>query len=122
MNDNGQRRQGDVFLERVADIPADVWAVCKIVPRDDKRVVLAYGEVTGHAHAISDERAELYESLKDGSRWLIIRKVETWQTEEGTTAVELRHEEHAPIMLEPGVYKVVRQREYTPSTPRWVAD
>jgi hypothetical protein len=27
---------------------------------------------------------------------------------------ELRHEEHAPITLAPGKYRVIRQREYQP--------
>jgi len=36
---------------------------------------------------------------------------------------DLVHEEHAPIHLEPGLYKIVRQREYQPrSKPRWVVD
>ena len=47
-------RQGDVLLVPVASLPAG----CVEVPNDKGRIVLAYGEVTGHAHAIADHRPE----------------------------------------------------------------
>jgi hypothetical protein len=34
----------------------------------------------------------------------------------------LLHEEHAPVAVPPGNYRVVRQREYAPARPRFVAD
>jgi hypothetical protein len=36
----------------------------------------------------------------------------------------LVHEEHASIELDPGVYEVIRQREYDPDTDttQWVMD
>lgn len=43
-------RQGDVLLSPVKSLPAG----CTEVPLDKGRIVLAYGEVTGHAHAIED--------------------------------------------------------------------
>lgn len=99
-------RQGDVLLMRVADRSVDGLAP---KPRDGGRVVLAYGEVTGHAHAIDD--AELFEE-KDGVLYLRI----------GASGAALRHEEHGAIALEPGTYRVVRQREYHPDSIRPVAD
>ena len=42
-------RQGDVLALGVEAIPEDA----KPVTRDRGRVILAYGEVTGHAHAIA---------------------------------------------------------------------
>ena len=39
-----------------------------------------------------------------------------------TETVTLRHEEHAPIDLPAGPYKVTRQREYDPHGSRYVAD
>jgi hypothetical protein len=42
------KRQGDVLLIPVDEIPAGL----KTVPRDNGRVILAYGEATGHAHAV----------------------------------------------------------------------
>ena len=119
-----QGRQGDVFLERAAALPGGL----RPVEREQGRIILAHGEVTGHAHAISDARAELFEDLRDGSRWLVIQAVPVEETHEGSAAVAavatvpLQHEEHGQIDLDPGVYRVSRQREYTPSAPRWVLD
>jgi hypothetical protein len=38
------------------------------------------------------------------------------------TQALLTHDEHAPIPLPAGAYRVVRQREYTPEQVRDVAD
>lgn len=103
-----QYRQGDVFIERVEKKPAKVAPVA----RDGGRVILAYGEVTGHAHAIGTEGATLYALPGADDRWLEVEE-----------AVILRHEEHGPIDLEPGVYRVRIQREYYPKKePRKVRD
>lgn len=102
-------RQGDVLIIRVARIPAKAAKQ----RRDRGRVVLAYGEVTGHAHAIADSGAEL---LHDPATERAFLRVLT----EG--GVELRHEEHATITLPPGSYEVRRQREYSPERSRFVAD
>jgi hypothetical protein len=72
-------------------------------------VVLAWGETTGHAHAIDAQFADLYES---GTQAFIICK-------EGAKLV---HEEHSAIALTPGVYRIVHQREYTPGAIRDVVD
>lgn len=50
-----QLRQGDVQIQQVAALPDG----CKEVPPEGNRIVLAHGEVTGHAHAIYDFFAEL---------------------------------------------------------------
>lgn len=112
-----QFRQGDVFIERVADdtLPADAVEVA----RDKGRIVLAYGEVTGHAHAIAGRNATLFSRPGTEERWLVIRSSGT--TIESGGAV-IRHEEHAPITLEPGVYRVGQQREYSPQAIRNVMD
>lgn len=34
----------------------------------------------------------------------------------------LTHEEHSTILIEPGIYKVVQQREYTPEAIRDIKD
>ena len=94
-DDAVQVRQGDVLLVPVDRIPAAV----KPVRRDAGRVVLAYGEVTGHAHAIRSSAATLLETV--GGRFLRV-----------TAPVVLDHEEHAAIDVRPGTYRVVIQREY----------
>jgi hypothetical protein len=102
-----QYRQGDVFLARIDELPDEL----RPVPRDAGRVVLADGDATGHAHAIADAGAEL---LTSGLEERFLRIVNDFAT--------LTHEEHAPITLPRGAYRVVRQREYTPGAPRTVAD
>lgn len=100
-------RQGDVLL-----IPVDreIPEGAKRVPRDQGRIVLAYGEVTGHAHALQSRHAVLFE-IGEG-RLLRVERKST-----------LTHEEHSAITLAPGVYEVRRQREYVaPEIERRVAD
>jgi hypothetical protein len=100
-----QYRQGDVLLIAVAAIPGRAVPV----PRDQGEVVLAYGEVTGHRHAIAEPHAELLALPDQEIERRFLRIV-------GDKAL-LRHEEHDTITLSPGTYQVVRQREYVPPTP-----
>jgi hypothetical protein len=96
-------RQGDVLIVRVDDEREDLRER-SLEPRDEGRVVLAYGEVTGHAHAIADEDAALWR-LPGEDRLLTVTGA----------GVSLRHEEHATIAIPPGTYLVRRQREYVPA-------
>jgi hypothetical protein len=103
-------RQGDVLLVAINSIPANARTE---VARDNGRIVLAYGEVTGHAHAIHDTEAVLLAAPDTEDRFLRIM-----------ATVALEHEEHATIMLPPGDYITRRQREYTSAdmAPIRVAD
>jgi hypothetical protein len=102
-------RQGDVLLVPGVALPA----AAKPVARDAGRVVLAYGEVTGHAHAVLDRTATLYQDTD--RRFLEIVA--------GLDVAELTHEEHGTITLTPDtVYEVRRQREYWPEATRNIAD
>jgi hypothetical protein len=109
---DGMYRQGDVLIVPIeetalpphgADAPEE--------PRDSRgRMVLALGEVTGHAHAVLGPGRLLREPgaatallhLPDGGRVV--------------------HEEHAAVVLPKGWHRVVRQREYVPGSVRIVAD
>lgn len=64
-----------------------------------KRCVLAEGEVTGHAHRVEDDEAELVEI---GGRMLLVLE----------RAATVTHEEHKPVTLEPGVWEIGRVQEY----------
>jgi hypothetical protein len=102
-------RQGDVLTLRVNSIPSDA----KPVPRDERGlVVLAWGELTNHSHAIATKDAAL-KSTDAGRTYLEIT---------GTELAELVHEEHKTIPHEIGKYRVVRQSEYSPAALRNVAD
>src|SRR5216684_3665612 len=104
-----QYRQGDVYL---AKIEGPVPPTAQPVVPDQGRVILAYGEVTGHAHSLSPAQATLYAELEQTDRWLVVA---------GPAPAPLTHEEHGAILVEPGVYRVRRQREYQPDAVRWVA-
>jgi hypothetical protein len=102
-------RQGDVLIERVGSLPKDT----KKIARENGRVVLAHGEVTGHAHAITDARCDLFSSESNaGVTFLEVREA----------VAALKHDEHSTIELPTGNYRVVRQREYSPEAIRNVAD
>jgi len=92
-----QLRQGDVLLVPVATFPE----TARPLPRTGGRVVLAEGEVTGHAHAIRAAGAILLADRDD--RYLRV-----------AAPVTLDHEEHGAIEVAPGTYRVVIQREYVP--------
>lgn len=100
-----QYRQGDVFITKVDSIPAGA----KPQEKTENRVVLEYGEVTGHAHAIAADEATIY--IEGARRFL-----------EVCAKATLRHEEHGPIELEQGVYEFNRQREYHPEEIKYVLD
>ena len=99
-------RQGDVLIEQVHVLPK------KLVPQvpDTGLLVLARGEATGHHHSIPASAGTL-QTDEGGVMYLTIEEL-----------TEVRHQEHAPIPLAPGFYRVRRQREYTPEAIRSVAD
>ena len=89
-------RQGDVLFRRVKELPANV--VRQPSP------VLAEGELTGHAHRVADlKTAEVYVGL-DGVMYLQVSAPEA----------TIIHQEHGPITLCQGSYRVWKQREYAP--------
>ena len=96
-------RQGDVLLIEVEPVQGEE------VKRDAGRVILAYGEVTGHAHAIREKSVKLVEW--DGARYV--------SSDQPFTIV---HEEHNTVAMPAGTFKVIHQREYTPQEIRRVVD
>ena len=102
-------RQGDVLFVPIDSIPTERGRVQTRDPRG--RIVLAEGEATGHAHAISEEGAHLYGEDPE-RRFLRV-------LDEG--GVDLVHEEHATIHLEPGSYRVIRQRHWLYNRSLWGA-
>jgi hypothetical protein len=129
-------RQGDVLFIRVAKLP-------KGDRKKRENGVVAYGEVTGHSHqlAVADrEVAEVLEigdglfvyvsecglslDCKDAARKVLMSpecNMETMQRfiDGGATFV---HEEHGPITLPSGNYRIQIQREYSPDSVRSVID
>lgn len=106
-------RQGDVLIVPVAEeaLPGHVEGLSAETRDPRGRMVLALGEVTGHAHAVVGPGKLVREGGPFGPSLLHLPG--------GGRVV---HEEHAPISLPKGWYRVVRQREYVPGSVRIVAD
>lgn len=94
-------RQGDVLIIRATKKGALTKEHQKVA-RDAGRVVLAYGEVTGHAHALHEPGVALLRREGISDRVLTV----------GRELAELVHEEHATIALPKGTYVIRQQREY----------
>lgn len=109
-------RQGDVLVVR-----ADAAHAGAEIPRDAGRVVLAYGELTGHTHAITTKAVHLHRPEREATQQeLIVLAERVLRIGRGGAALE--HEEHATIRLPAGTYIVRQQREYSPQALRSVAD
>ncbi len=111
-----QARQGDVFIQRLPD-DSTIPAGSKEVKPDNGRTILAYGDVTGHAHALPPS-ARLFRMEAEPNSGV---SAPAFLVIDGLPAT-LKHEEHAPIDLPAGKYKITIQREYSPEAIRNVCD
>jgi hypothetical protein len=104
--------QGDLLIERVSDIPARREAT-------EAAIVLAEGELTGHSHTVFGRVALFRDDAlaRDIPRGLYIGHLTV-----GDASARITHQEHAPIELPTGTYRVRRQRELDPEEARIVAD
>jgi hypothetical protein len=89
-------QQGDILIERVDAAPTG-----ETVPPENGRIILAKGELTGHAHAIEDIAGIKFIKGADGNFYLVLPEVR-----------DLVHPEHRTVTLPPGSYRVRRVREY----------
>lgn len=108
--------QGDILIEKVDDAKP---AGAILARSPDGAMVLAEGEMTGHRHVIFD-RVTMFRDdglARDMPAELYVGHLVV----DGPHAV-LRHEEHSPIVLPQGTYRVRRQRELEPRDARIVAD
>lgn len=96
-------RQGDVLFVKVEALPDDV----RLRGSD----IIVEGEVTGHAHRLTQGR------ILEGTRGKLYLDILDTSQE-----AEVVHEEHHPVKLEPGYWEVIRQREYSPEEIRMVID
>ena len=92
-------QQGDVLLFKEDKIPEDA----KPMKPDNRGIVLAEGEVTGHCHTIAD--LDTCGSFKDslGNIWLDVK-----------SAVKVKHQEHKHVKLPKGKYRIGIVREVDP--------
>jgi hypothetical protein len=103
---NAIYRQGDVLFKKVKAVPVGGKA--------RKSGHILEGEATGHIHRVAEAQLAEAEVLDCGAG-LFMRV-------SGEGGVSIVHEEHNPILLPPGNYEIVRQREYSPEEIRNVED
>lgn len=103
-------RQGDVLVERIDSIPANLQPV----EREQGKIVLAHGEVTGHSHAI--------DAGKDSRLLADPKTPDVTYLEIAEALTQLEHQEHGAVSIPQGLYRVTRQREYSPIAIQNVAD
>jgi hypothetical protein len=102
-----QYRQGDLLLVAERALPAGLSAVP--LATGERLPLVAHG-ARGGSHLLSSApglRAYRQRGGRDSVGWV----------EVSGGGITLTHDEHAPLTLEPGVWRVVRQREYDPSAP-----
>ena len=93
-----QIQQGDVLLQEVAGIPSGA----AMVPSKG-HVVVARGEQTGHNHIIVSDKATLWSLTRNGVSELYLEVI---------APVTITHDEHKPIPIPAGVYRIGRVKEY----------
>jgi len=104
-------RQGDVLLERLSSLPTRIGTNERLLVR---------GEGRNHGHFIKGEGVEILQAKADeltAGGGLVTQYLNI------ESEVALEHllidsgewtQEHAPIMIPPGKYRVIKQREFNP--------
>lgn len=109
--------QGDLLIRRIESLPANV----KSVKAENGQFILAHSE-TGHNHVVLERPCvKSYADPNDP----LVAYLEVIQNEEAWDVVleHLRsYHQHESIKIEPGIYEIRRQREYTPEGWRRVQD
>lgn len=110
-------RQGDILLIKVSEIPIDA-----IKQKKKNLTILAYGEKTGHMHAIKSDGVVEYKKGQDRffkvGKAVILSHGLKKEIEEKIKV----NKDHDIIEIPKGEYKIIYQREYTPEKIRRIAD
>src|SRR5690348_3130267 len=94
-------RQGDLLITRVGQVPEQAVAQASSI--------ILRGETTGHAHRLLGGEVRVVDAT--AAMYLVC-----------AAQAQVVHEEHHTITLPPGLYRVTRQREYSPEEIRLVVD
>jgi hypothetical protein len=123
-------QQGDILIKRISALPEGA----KLVPsKYGSALVLQHGETTNHKHQFAPingkpQRVELYVDpafagqeasiTPDEGKFIIVSAAD------GQEYALLTHEEHKPVIVEPGIYQIsiVREFDYDKMEARRVVD
>ena len=118
-----KHQQGDVILLKVSEEEFNNSDQIKHkIDAHKTRAVLAEGEATGHYHAV------YMEDMLDNAGITLCKNSEYDRQNRGIIVtgapVELKHEEHDTITLEPGFYlqRIVKEYDHISGITRRVAD
>lgn len=118
-------RQGDVHFFKIDSFPEGE----RTIDHQCKKGVLAYGEVTGHAHQIIDGSFELFRIMNEACRKVLFLDVKKKVViehgrEKEFTGVEPDQDYHEKVILDPGKYMtgIVEEVDHLSGVIRKVAD
>ena len=86
-------RQGDFLFKGIAKLPNNL--------KKQNNKIVGYGEMTGHTHRFEGNQVVDILLANDGLRYLNVLEPAT-----------IIHEEHDPIIILPGSYEIINEREY----------
>ena len=98
-------RHGDLMIIRINKLSKNLQKV--------EGNVLAKGEVTGHLHQLLVNKTENLQLYKNNDETLFFETKEE---------AKLIHQEHKQIQIPKGIFRVMRQREYSAKENRQVMD
>ncbi len=108
---NNMAAQGDMLITRVESIPEGLQPMNP----EGGNYIVAHSE-TGHHHVLPQQDVEVFGAANDPFVLYLVVNNET----------ELKHlrsfDTHESLKVPPGMYRINRQREYTPEGFRRAAD
>ena len=108
--------QGDVYLLKIDALPKGI----KPVNADNGKFILAHSE-TGHHH-VMEARPNIKLYSTDNPLVSYLEVIEATDQAEALLEHLRSFDTHAPLVVTPGIYKVVNQRESAPEGWRRAAD
>lgn len=103
--------QGELFITRIDELPPNVTKVDTV----EGHVIVGHSE-TGHHHVMTADRTTMYRLPEEIYECFLV-------VSEPDKLTHMRaFDTHEPISFQPGIYRVRRQREYTPEGWRRAAD
>ncbi len=107
---NNQCAQGDFLITKIDSLPSELTKV-----KSENDHIVAHSE-TGHNHVMAPNNVDFFQSSNDEFvAYLHVKKE--------TPIIHLRSfDTHSPISVPEGLYRINRQREYTPEGYRRAQD